>query len=97
MRCLIEISASQVKTEEQVVIIAGVVLMVIGSVYESVYAPTEELLVLRSDVELDKEGATEEINDDIIGHLRKFPVLEGARVLCHFVDPDRAEGQRQVH
>lgn len=94
MRCLIEVSASKVRTKEQVAIIAGVVLMVVGSVYESVYVPKENLLVLHSDIEV--EGNTDAINDDIIGHLRSFPVLEGVQVLCHFIDPDRVDN-RIVH
>ena len=97
MRCLIELSASGVKTKEQVVTIAGVALMVIGSAYESVYSPKDELLIIRSDVELDEEGRTDEVNDDIIGHLRGFTFLEGVKVLCHFIDPDKAEKNRFVH
>ena len=97
MRVLIEVSASRVKTVEQVSIIAGVVLMVIGSVYESAYSPDKELLVLRSDVDLSSFEATEVINDDIIAYLRKFSVLEGAQVLCHFIDPERAVNNKNVH
>lgn len=95
MRCLIEVSASNVRTEEQVVIVAGVVTMVLGSVYESIYSADPKLLVLRSDVEL--SGSTDEINNDIVGHLTKFTALEGIQVLCHFIDPDADMSERQIH